>query len=108
MTSLEHENVIDLSSGDSQKAGMKPLSFIRQVLAGCVYPSLLDDQTLLWISSSELRHSSMPVKNVVWVPIQTPQAWTMFDKVLQTLLRNEMECIVQPGMFLSPEDHREL
>lgn len=39
-------NVIDLSSGDPQKAGIKPISFIRQVLAGCVYPELLENQIL--------------------------------------------------------------
>lgn len=38
--------VIDLSSGDVQKSGMKPFSFIRQVLAVCIYPELVENQTL--------------------------------------------------------------
>uniref|UniRef100_A0AAV2KXC5 alanine transaminase n=1 Tax=Knipowitschia caucasica TaxID=637954 RepID=A0AAV2KXC5_KNICA len=39
------DEMIDLISGDFQKAGMKPFSFVRQVLACCVYPHLLEYQT---------------------------------------------------------------
>lgn len=42
-----HSDVIDLSSGDPHKTGMKPFSFLRQVLAACVYPDLLQSQRLL-------------------------------------------------------------
>ncbi|XP_054645021.1 alanine aminotransferase 2-like [Dunckerocampus dactyliophorus] len=35
------KEVIDVSSGDPHKSGMKPISFVRQVLAGCIYPQLL-------------------------------------------------------------------
>ncbi|KAM9848836.1 uncharacterized protein ACBR49_008116 [Aulostomus maculatus] len=38
------QEVIDVSSGDPQGAGLKPLSFARQVLAACLYPQLLKDQ----------------------------------------------------------------
>uniref|UniRef100_A0A665VZ52 alanine transaminase n=1 Tax=Echeneis naucrates TaxID=173247 RepID=A0A665VZ52_ECHNA len=36
-----YKEIIDLSWGDLQRAGVKPLSFVRQVLAACVYPKLL-------------------------------------------------------------------
>ncbi|KAM6921958.1 alanine aminotransferase 2 [Xenentodon cancila] len=40
------KEVIDVCSGDPQRAGMKPLSFVRQVLAACLYPELLKDESL--------------------------------------------------------------
>ncbi|KAM3619528.1 uncharacterized protein V6R79_009666 [Siganus canaliculatus] len=40
------KQVIDVCTGDPQKAGMKPLSFVRQVLAVCTYPELLKDDHL--------------------------------------------------------------
>ncbi|KAM7012228.1 alanine aminotransferase 2-like [Tautogolabrus adspersus] len=40
------KKVIDISSGDPHKAGMAPVSFIRQVLAVCLYPELLEDKSL--------------------------------------------------------------
>uniref|UniRef100_A0A3B4ZCY8 alanine transaminase n=1 Tax=Stegastes partitus TaxID=144197 RepID=A0A3B4ZCY8_9TELE len=40
------QEVIDLSSGDPHRAGMKPVSFIRQVLAACLYPELLEDESV--------------------------------------------------------------
>ncbi|XP_071397443.1 alanine aminotransferase 2-like [Centroberyx affinis] len=40
------KKVIDVSSGDPHKAGMKPISFVRQVLAVCLYPELLHDENL--------------------------------------------------------------
>ncbi|XP_063748301.1 alanine aminotransferase 2-like isoform X2 [Eleginops maclovinus] len=40
------QQVIDVSTGDSHRAGMKPVSFVRQVLAACVYPELLDENNL--------------------------------------------------------------
>ncbi|XP_023151140.2 alanine aminotransferase 2-like [Amphiprion ocellaris] len=39
------KEVIDVSSGDPHRAGMKPVSFVRQVLAVCLYPELLTDQS---------------------------------------------------------------
>ncbi|XP_057713866.1 alanine aminotransferase 1-like [Corythoichthys intestinalis] len=41
-----YKDVIDVSWGDPQRAGMKPLSFVRQVLAACFYPQLLDGDNL--------------------------------------------------------------
>uniref|UniRef100_A0A3P8TM27 alanine transaminase n=1 Tax=Amphiprion percula TaxID=161767 RepID=A0A3P8TM27_AMPPE len=41
------KEVIDVSSGDPHRAGMKPVSFVRQVLAACLYPELLRAQRLL-------------------------------------------------------------
>ncbi|KAM3875802.1 alanine aminotransferase 2-like [Diretmus argenteus] len=38
--------VMDVSSGDPHRAGIKPLSFVRQVLAVCLYPELLHDNKL--------------------------------------------------------------
>uniref|UniRef100_A0A665WIV8 alanine transaminase n=1 Tax=Echeneis naucrates TaxID=173247 RepID=A0A665WIV8_ECHNA len=38
--------VIDVSSGDSHQAGIKPISFVRQVLAACLYPQMLEEQNL--------------------------------------------------------------
>ncbi|XP_069579214.1 alanine aminotransferase 2-like, partial [Brachyistius frenatus] len=40
------KEVIDVASGDLHRAGMKPLSFVRQVLAVCLYPQLLTDGRL--------------------------------------------------------------
>ncbi|XP_010777256.1 alanine aminotransferase 2-like isoform X2 [Notothenia coriiceps] len=40
------KEVIDISSGDPHKAGMKPISFVRQVLAVCLHPELLGNKTL--------------------------------------------------------------
>ncbi|XP_044218481.1 alanine aminotransferase 2-like isoform X2 [Thunnus albacares] len=40
------KDVIDVSSCDPHKAGMKPISFVRQVLAVCLYPQLLEDNSL--------------------------------------------------------------
>ncbi|XP_029004916.1 alanine aminotransferase 2-like [Betta splendens] len=40
------KRVIDVSSGDPHKAGMKPISFVRQVLSACLYPELLEDKSL--------------------------------------------------------------
>ncbi|XP_037626181.1 alanine aminotransferase 2-like [Sebastes umbrosus] len=40
------QQVIDVSSGDPQRAGMAPISFIRQVLAVCIYPELLKEKNL--------------------------------------------------------------
>ncbi|XP_054458892.1 alanine aminotransferase 2-like [Anoplopoma fimbria] len=39
-------HVIDVSSGDPHRAGMAPISFVRQVLAVCFYPNLLKDEGL--------------------------------------------------------------
>ncbi|XP_076600943.1 alanine aminotransferase 1 [Chaetodon auriga] len=41
-----YEEVIDVSSGDPHRAGVKPLSFVRQVLAACAYPQLIDSARL--------------------------------------------------------------
>ncbi|KAM9358436.1 uncharacterized protein ABDE67_003935 [Symphorus nematophorus] len=38
--------VIDVSSGDPHRAGMAPVSFVRQVLAVCMYPKLLEEESL--------------------------------------------------------------
>ncbi|KAK2835012.1 hypothetical protein Q5P01_015496 [Channa striata] len=38
--------VIDVSSGDPQKTGIKPISFVRQVLSVCMCPQLLKDKNL--------------------------------------------------------------
>uniref|UniRef100_A0A8C6UY00 alanine transaminase n=1 Tax=Neogobius melanostomus TaxID=47308 RepID=A0A8C6UY00_9GOBI len=38
--------VIDVAWGDAQGAGIKPLTFVRQVLAACLYPQLLDSNRL--------------------------------------------------------------
>ncbi|XP_073331844.1 alanine aminotransferase 2-like [Pagrus major] len=40
------QKVIDVSSCDTQKAGMAPISFVRQVLAACLYPELLKGNCL--------------------------------------------------------------
>ncbi|XP_010764511.1 alanine aminotransferase 2-like [Notothenia coriiceps] len=41
-----YKQVIDLSWGDPHAAGVKPLSFVRQVLAACLYPDLVNSNTL--------------------------------------------------------------
>ncbi|KAM3603958.1 uncharacterized protein V6R79_004556 [Siganus canaliculatus] len=43
---MAFEEILDLSSGDLHTAGMKPLSFVRQVLAACIYPMLLTSNQL--------------------------------------------------------------
>ncbi|XP_017579250.1 alanine aminotransferase 2-like [Pygocentrus nattereri] len=40
------KKIIDLSSGDIHSVGMKPFTFVRQVLAGCLWPNLLASDTL--------------------------------------------------------------
>ncbi|XP_031138343.1 alanine aminotransferase 2-like [Sander lucioperca] len=40
------QQVIDVSSGDPHRAGMAPMSFVRQVLAVCLYPELLTEKSL--------------------------------------------------------------
>ncbi|XP_041791153.1 alanine aminotransferase 2-like [Chelmon rostratus] len=40
------KKVIDISAGDPHSAGMAPISFVRQVLAVCLYPELLKKQSL--------------------------------------------------------------
>ncbi|XP_035761931.1 alanine aminotransferase 1-like [Neolamprologus brichardi] len=41
-----YKEVIDVFQGDLHKAGMKPLTFVRQVLAACVYPPLINSSNL--------------------------------------------------------------
>ncbi|XP_058604706.1 uncharacterized protein LOC131522871 isoform X2 [Onychostoma macrolepis] len=41
-----YNEVLDLSSGDLHRGGIKPITFVRQVLAACVYPALLEDDSL--------------------------------------------------------------
>ncbi|XP_061776532.1 alanine aminotransferase 2-like [Nerophis ophidion] len=41
-----YKYVIDLSWGDPHIAGVKPLTFVRQVLAACFYPQLMDGDKL--------------------------------------------------------------
>ncbi|XP_032429208.1 alanine aminotransferase 2-like isoform X2 [Xiphophorus hellerii] len=40
------KELIDVSLGDPQRTGMKPISFVRQVLAVCLCPELLSDEHL--------------------------------------------------------------
>ncbi|XP_007548782.1 alanine aminotransferase 2 [Poecilia formosa] len=42
-----YREVIDVSWGDPHRAGVKPLSFVRQVLAACLYPELMDGDKLM-------------------------------------------------------------
>ncbi|XP_043085644.1 alanine aminotransferase 2-like [Puntigrus tetrazona] len=41
-----YNEVLDLSSGDLHRGGIKPITFVRQVLAACFYPALLEDDSL--------------------------------------------------------------
>ncbi|XP_047445085.1 alanine aminotransferase 2-like [Mugil cephalus] len=41
-----YKDVIDVSWGDPHRAGVKPLSFVRQVLAACLYPQLINSDKL--------------------------------------------------------------
>nr|XP_021324394.1 alanine aminotransferase 2-like isoform X1 [Danio rerio] len=38
--------VLDVSSGDSHSAGIQPITFVRQVITGCLYPRILQGDTL--------------------------------------------------------------
>ncbi|XP_031149992.1 alanine aminotransferase 1-like [Sander lucioperca] len=40
------KEVINVSWGDAHKTGMKPLSFVQQVLAACLYPQLVNSDRL--------------------------------------------------------------
>uniref|UniRef100_A0A3Q2QP31 alanine transaminase n=1 Tax=Fundulus heteroclitus TaxID=8078 RepID=A0A3Q2QP31_FUNHE len=42
-----YRDVIDVSWGDPHRAGVKPLSFVRQVLAACLYPKLMEGDRLM-------------------------------------------------------------
>uniref|UniRef100_A0A3B4GBF5 alanine transaminase n=1 Tax=Pundamilia nyererei TaxID=303518 RepID=A0A3B4GBF5_9CICH len=41
-----YKEVIDVFQGDLHRAGMKPLTFVRQVLTACVYPPLINSSNL--------------------------------------------------------------
>ncbi|XP_072544820.1 alanine aminotransferase 2-like [Salminus brasiliensis] len=41
-----YKELIDVSSGNPQGMGIRPLTFVRQVLATCLYPSLMHDDSL--------------------------------------------------------------
>ncbi|KAG7214783.1 hypothetical protein INR49_010675 [Caranx melampygus] len=41
-----YKDIIDVSWGDPHRVGVKPLSFVRQVLAACIYPQLLNSNRL--------------------------------------------------------------
>ncbi|KAF4088852.1 hypothetical protein AMELA_G00059350 [Ameiurus melas] len=41
-----YKEVLNVSSGDFHRMGFKPITFTRQVLAACFYPSLLNDESL--------------------------------------------------------------
>ncbi|XP_070775049.1 alanine aminotransferase 2-like [Enoplosus armatus] len=41
-----YSKVIDVSWGDPHMAGVKPLTFVRQVLAACLYPQLVNSDKL--------------------------------------------------------------
>ncbi|KAM6948717.1 alanine aminotransferase 2 [Aplochiton taeniatus] len=41
-----YEEVIDVSSADAHRGGVKPLTFVRQVLAACLYPPLTHSDKL--------------------------------------------------------------
>ncbi|XP_026169079.1 alanine aminotransferase 2 [Mastacembelus armatus] len=41
-----YKQLLDLTWGDSHRTGVKPLSFVRQVLAACLYPELLNSDKL--------------------------------------------------------------
>ncbi|CAN9502727.1 unnamed protein product [Ophioblennius macclurei] len=41
-----YKDVIDVTSGDLHAGGLKPLSFVRQVLAVCLYPQLMESPKL--------------------------------------------------------------
>ncbi|XP_034412092.1 alanine aminotransferase 1-like isoform X1 [Cyclopterus lumpus] len=41
-----YKEMIDVCWGDPHRAGVKPLTFVRQVLAACLYPQLVDSDTL--------------------------------------------------------------
>ncbi|XP_059199751.1 alanine aminotransferase 2-like isoform X2 [Centropristis striata] len=41
-----YKEVIDVLWGDPHRAGLKPLSFVRQVFAACIYPQLVDSDKL--------------------------------------------------------------
>ncbi|KAM3866201.1 alanine aminotransferase 2-like [Diretmus argenteus] len=41
-----YKEVIDVSGGDPHRTGVKPLSFVRQVLAACLYPQLVNSDKL--------------------------------------------------------------
>ncbi|XP_026803305.2 alanine aminotransferase 2 [Pangasianodon hypophthalmus] len=41
-----YKEVLNVSSADSHRMGLKPITFARQVLAACFYPSLLNDESI--------------------------------------------------------------
>ncbi|KAK2901465.1 hypothetical protein Q8A67_009580 [Cirrhinus molitorella] len=41
-----YSELLDLSSGDPHRGGIKPITFVRQVLAACFCPALLEDDSL--------------------------------------------------------------
>ncbi|KAM9789341.1 alanine aminotransferase 2 [Neosynchiropus ocellatus] len=43
---LPFKDLIDVSWGDPHTAGVKPITFVRQVLAACLYPQLIDSAKL--------------------------------------------------------------
>nr|XP_023687976.1 alanine aminotransferase 1-like [Paramormyrops kingsleyae] len=41
-----YKELVDVSIGDAHRGGMKPITFVRQVIAACIYPELLHDSAL--------------------------------------------------------------
>ncbi|XP_022613665.1 alanine aminotransferase 1-like [Seriola dumerili] len=41
-----YKEIIDVSWGDPHRAGVKPLSFVRQVVTACIYPQLINSNKL--------------------------------------------------------------
>ncbi|KAJ8352954.1 hypothetical protein AAFF_G00132130 [Aldrovandia affinis] len=41
-----YKDIIDVSWGDAHALGMKPISFVRQVIAACLYPELLQSDRI--------------------------------------------------------------
>uniref|UniRef100_A0AAY4A5T8 alanine transaminase n=1 Tax=Denticeps clupeoides TaxID=299321 RepID=A0AAY4A5T8_9TELE len=40
------KHLIDISLGDAHRGGLQPITFVRQVISACLYPSLLDSGRL--------------------------------------------------------------
>ena len=63
--------IIDLSAGDTHKVGLKPITFLRQVLALCAYPELLKSGDFPEDVKARAKRSLKPAAKVL-APTQIP------------------------------------
>uniref|UniRef100_A0A3P8TVS7 alanine transaminase n=1 Tax=Amphiprion percula TaxID=161767 RepID=A0A3P8TVS7_AMPPE len=96
-------------SGDPHRAGMKPVSFVRQVLAACLYPELLRAQRLLeacdggsvgsYTASSGLLHVRQSIAEFIKARSEDGQIFDRMSKKYCCRLLASGEGEIQTGVL---------